>query len=62
MQSITLSPGLDAAVKNLKETSVHQNLRTEHEGSVAKGLSGAEWKYVRVAFKDEKKEPVNAWY
>ncbi|MNB98649.1 hypothetical protein D3C75_459060 [compost metagenome] len=61
MQTITLSPGLNATVKNLKEASARTELHPETELPAVNGLSEAERKHIWIAFK-EKKEPTNAWY
>lgn len=61
MQAIILSPGLNAAVKNLKEAPGRTSLHTESNLPVGNELSEAERKQIGIAFKD-KKEPINAWY
>lgn len=62
MQAITLSPGLYASVKTLKEASAHLGLHLQTSLPTGIELNEAEKKHIWNAFKEEKKEPTNAWY
>jgi hypothetical protein len=61
MQAITLSPGLYAAVKNLKEANARTELQVATVLPASSGLNEAERKHFGFALKD-KKEPISAWY